>query len=252
MRFVKTLLLLAALGISSSALRADDWGNLKGTASYDGEVPAKVTLNVDKDTAHCLSKGALSGDEWVVNAKNKGVRWVFVWLTPAQGGSPLKIHPKLADVPKNDIVIDQPCCVFEPHAVALRQGQKVVVKNSSPISHNVSWLSPDPANPSGNLSTPSAGQVEIKELKASAKPIKFSCSIHPWMAGWIRVFDHPYFAITDADGNFEIKDAPVGKYNLVVWHEGMGWGAGGKNGQPVTIEAGKTTDLGKLSVKKTD
>ena len=53
----------------------------------------------------------------------------------------------------------------------------------------------------------------------SRVPVAFSCSIHPWMAGRVRVFEQPYFAITDANGDFEIKDAPAGKYNLVYWHE---------------------------------
>jgi hypothetical protein len=70
------------------------------------------------------------------------------------------------------------------------------------------------------------------------------------MKGWVRVFDHPYFAVTDADGNFVIKNAPAGKYQLVIWQEDMGFkdGEKGKDGSPITIQAG-STDLGKIEIK---
>ena len=64
----------------------------------------------------------------------------------------------------------------------------------------------------------------------------------------IRVFDHPYFAVTNEKGEFEIKDAPAGKYRLVIWQD-KGWvvtenGKLGKFGIPIEIAADKTTDLG--------
>jgi hypothetical protein len=80
------------------------------------------------------------------------------------------------------------------------------------------------------------------------------------MKGYIRVFDHPYFAVTDADGRFEIKDAPVGEFYLVVWHEAIGWrdrktvtNAEGKEeqhvGKKITIRADGPTQLGNLGIK---
>ena len=73
--------------------------------------------------------------------------------------------------------------------------------------------------------------------------------IHPWMKGWIRVFDHPYFAVTDENGAFEIKDAPAGNLRLMVWHGSAGWkdGAKGRNGDPVQIQAGSAVDLGNIA-----
>jgi hypothetical protein len=80
--------------------------------------------------------------------------------------------------------------------------------------------------------------------------ISVSCTIHGWMKGYIRVFSHPYFAVTDAEGNFEIKDAPAGTWNLIAWQD-EGWVLpGGKNGMPVTITASGTTDVGKIEMKK--
>ena len=69
---------------------------------------------------------------------------------------------------------------------------------------------------------PAGGNKEVK-LKADKQPIAISCNIHPWMKGYMCVFDHPYFAVTDDDGNFEIKNVPAGKLQMVIWQEDMGF-----------------------------
>jgi hypothetical protein len=75
------------------------------------------------------------------------------------------------------------------------------------------------------------------------------------MKGYIRIFNHPYYAVTADDGTFEIKDAPAGEYRIAVWHEGMGWVAfddadAGKKGKLITIKADGITDLGTFPLTK--
>src|SRR5262249_40231013 len=153
----------------------------------------------------------------VVNKSNLGVRWAFVWLAPEnKSGPPLAIFPALKELKEKQILVDQPCCMFVPHAVAIREGQEIVVKNSAPIAHSTHWTG-DLKNPGGNRMAPAGQSLTIDGLKADKYPVKLSCDIHPWMGGWIRVFDHPYFAVTDENGKFEIKSAPVGRCRLVVW-----------------------------------
>jgi hypothetical protein len=74
------------------------------------------------------------------------------------------------------------------------------------------------------------------------------------MKAWVGIFDHPYFAVTDKNGKFEIKDAPAGKYRLFVWHEEVGYlgGVKGRNGQVITIKKDGTTDVKQLKLEKTD
>ena len=74
-------------------------------------------------------------------------------------------------------------------------------------------------------------------IPRSARPAagSFSCAIHPWMRGVVRVFDHPYFAVTDTDGNWEIPHAPAGRYRIVYWHETAGY-RGERNGETVIVE----------------
>lgn len=244
------VLTLAVVGvlIVGSQSRAADWGNIKGKVVLSGDAPSAGKLEITKDQDHCLSKGPIMSENWVVNKDNKGVKNVFVWLVPAGGGK-LQVHPDLATIKEKTVSLDQPCCAFEPHCLAVREGQKLEVKNSAPIAHNVSWVGGPVKNPGGNQIIP-AGNSKMIDLKSDKQAISVSCQIHPWMKGWIWCFDHPYFAVTDADGNFEIKNAPAGKVNLVVWQEAMGFkgGSAGRSGSPIEVKKGDN-DLGKIEVK---
>ena len=71
--------------------------------------------------------------------------------------------------------------------------------------------------------------------------------------GGIGVFRHPYFAVTDEDGKFTIKDAPVGKYRLMAWQEATGWVIINPKdprdrGKVIDVKAGGTTDVGQISL----
>ena len=80
-------------------------------------------------------------------------------------------------------------------------------------------------------------------LKKESGPILYKCTIHGWMSGYVRIFDHPYYAVTDANGKFEIKNAPAGKFRIVYWHEtGLRGGAKGRFGDPVEIK-GPTLEM---------
>jgi hypothetical protein len=229
--------------ISPSLASAQGWGTVKGKVTWAGaDLPKPEPANVDTDKEHCLEKGQIFKETFVVNPKNKGVQNVFVWLAPADKDAQLPVNPSLKAVPDKVVVIDQPCCKFVPHAVAIREGQTIEAKNSSPKPHNFKWSGYPLKNPGGNQIIPPGGKILIKDLKADRLPISLNCDIHKWMNGYVRVFDHPYFAVTDADGNFEIKNAPAGTWRLIAWQEGVGWVNGGKTGEPITIAAGKDTE----------
>jgi hypothetical protein len=263
------LLVAAALGIvaglglnrgdqAMAQKAAGEWGTIKGQVVWGGEaIPQRkeiAKVNENQDKAHCLAKGPLLDEEWVVNKDNKGVRWTFVWLDLSPEAKAAKqklpVHPTLAEIKVKNVEIDQPHCQFIPHVVALREGQSLVAKNSAPVNHNVKWTGSQ-KNPGGNVILPPGKSHTITDLMADRFPVNLECNIHPWMKGVVRIFDHPYFAVTDADGKFEIKDAPAGNYQLVIWHDSMGYrgGAAGRNGTAITIKKGEVTDLGKFDLK---
>jgi hypothetical protein len=221
------------------------WGTVKGQVVFVGKVPEAMKINVGM-FQQCLRKGPLVDETWVVNPKNQGVRWVFVWLAPEKKGDTLKIHPKLQPIKDKEVIMDQPCCQFEPRVLGLRQGQVLVFKNTDQIPHNVNYVSI--RNPSNNVLVPPGGELKEANFKADRLPTTVKCDIHGWMRGYVRIYDHPYFSVTDADGKFELKDAPAGKHRLITWHE-TGWGQGGAEGIEVIIQGGATTDV-KLQLKE--
>ncbi len=151
--------------------------------------------------------------------------------------------------------MDNNACRFDPHVALIWTGQKVVIGNSDPIGHNVNLTSND--SEAFNETIPSGGTIEKTFAKSKRMPVSISCSIHPWMKGWVMVRDNPYMAVTDKDGKFEIKNLPVGKWQFMFWQEMAGYVAEVKrNGKPekwrrgileVEIKPGKN-DQGEIVV----
>jgi plastocyanin len=228
---------------SAAAGGLQGWATLRGQVVFDGTPPTPAPLKVEKDTDHCLSKGPVPNETWTVDPATKGVRYAVVFLKPAAGQS-LPIHDELRAVPAEPLAMDQPECRFEPRVLALRAGQKFVAKNSSPITHNVvlSGLSN-----TANVTTP-AGGTHTFTPDYEPGPIGISCGAHPWMRGFVWVFKHPYFAVTDAQGRFEIKLAPSGPRQLVVWHEAGGF-VPNKVGKTIDVPSTGELDLGQIKIK---
>jgi hypothetical protein len=248
--FIAGVLVLTVAVQNGTVLHAQEaWGNIKGRVVWGGKVlPERMALEKVKDhadKAHCLKNGDVLDEEWVVDKKSRGLRWTIVWLIndPAKKG-PLPIHPDLVKIDKLKVEVDQPVCAFTPHSMAIRVGQVLVVKNSSPVSHSCKW---DGAKNQGNRAVAAGQEIVLKDLAAEKFPMPISCASHTWMKGYVGIFDHPYFAVTDAEGNFEIKNAPAGTFRLVAHNNIFLGGAKGRLGLPIVIPAGETVNVGDLA-----
>lgn len=239
--------------VEKPASANEPWGTVKGRIVWGGaEIPKRAAVTVPPthaDHKFCQKDGDFLEDTWIVDAKTKGLKNVFVWLAPADPGTKLAIHPNLEKIADSDrkVAIDQPVCTFVPHALAMREGQVLVVKNSSKVLHNFKWGGNPEVNPGGNSTIVAGQQLELKDIKADRNLILAECGIHPWMRASIMAFDHPYFAVTDEHGRFEFKDAPAGPCKLMARHSTgifLG-GKKGRDGRPIEIQNG-TSDLGAL------
>jgi len=242
--FAILLAVTTLVTLATTQVQAQNWSTIKGQIILKN-APAPKPLAV-AGAVGCVLKGPLVDESLIVNPKNDGVKYVVVWLRPNNPNrkAPFPanmINPALAKAAPVERVIDQPCCQFEPRVLAAREGDTLVVKNSAAIGHNVKMSADDPAF-TFNVNLPAKESHAPKEtLQAQFSAIPFECNVHTWMNGYLRVFDHPYFAVTDDDGKFEIKDAPVGNWNLVIWQEnGFHKGKEGILGMPIVVKAGGT------------
>lgn len=244
---------------------------LKGKVTFEGAVPERASLlpefekNQNKD--HCL-KGPKEEQEnptWIVDKESKGVKNVVIWLRAPEG--------KFFDVPAEQqkpispvVVIDQPFCAFEPHvslafpsfydAQAKKQkktNQELVVKNSAPITHNTKY---DPrredldTGDNKQLSTGMDAKISLFDKKTSQAGhediVTLKCNIHQWMTGYVVALDHPYAAITNAKGEYEIQNVPAGTELIVVgWHEAEDYFLPGRSKkiEPLNDKEVKTLDF---------
>jgi plastocyanin len=153
------------------------------------------------------------------------------------------ISEKKFDAPKEHVVINQSKMTFVPHVVVVQQGTTVEFLNSDAVGHNVYWPSISGNKKlSHNLGTWPKGDkkpFQFNDLGAAS----LLCNVHPEMSGYVVVVPTPYFAVTDKDGNFEIKNVPAGKYTLKTWSE---------DGKPTTqaVDVSGATATVELTVKK--
>jgi hypothetical protein len=252
MRLMTSVLACALIGTLVTAQEqkpvGKTWTTIKGQVVFPANkpLPKPNPLNVNTDATACLAKGPLLDESALVNPKNRGVKNVVVYLRPLNPGdkdfAKQDIHPEDSKRKSAEVTITQPCCQFEARVTVARAGDTIVVKNPAAIVHNFFWSSNDNGN--FNQNVPATTDWKMPQpLVAESLPISYRCTIHPWMVGYVRIFDHPYYAVTDADGKFEIKNAPPGKLRIVYWHEtGMKGGKDGRFGEVIKIE-GPTMEM---------
>lgn len=235
-------ILCAAISFVEIASADEGFGDLTGRVVVAGDVP-KLPV---------LGKGICAGsdvenDTLLVHATNRGLANAVIFLPRA----PDVIHADLKKPAAADVVFDQKNCTFTPHVLIVQNSQKVRVLSDDPMVHNT--RSSPVRNKSFNfVLSPGDRDGTLLDLPlAELIPFKVTCDIHPWMSAYWLVVDHPYAAVTDANGRFTIKRLPAGEHQFVVWHERCGYIQNRREPLDVTIESGKATDAGTISVAGT-
>ena len=182
-------------------------GTIRGTIRLTGKRPAAKVISLDADPrcAKLHAGGTITEDGGVGNA--------FVYLKTGLEG-------KTFATPAEPVVIDQKGCWFTPRVVGMQTGQPLKVTNSDPVTHNIH---PQPLkNRDWNQSQAPDDPPLSRKFAAPEIMIPVKCNVHNWMRAWIGVLDHPYFAVTGADGSFELRNVPPGSYTVAVWQEALG------------------------------
>lgn len=204
----------AAPASTQAAAPAGGAGAGKGSASVSGKVsfagtpPAPEKIKVSADP-YCQKEHKEGLERKTVDVKDGGLKDVFVYVKSGVTGT----YP----APTEAVELDQQGCMYKPHVVALQIGQPLKIKNNDETLHNIH---PRPTvNQEFNIGQPRKGMESIKSFDKKEVMIPVGCDVHPWMRSYISVLDHPFFAVTDADGKFEIKGLPAGEYEIEAIHE---------------------------------
>ncbi|MFZ0888166.1 MAG: carboxypeptidase regulatory-like domain-containing protein [Candidatus Binataceae bacterium] len=220
-RLATVSMVCAALAFAVSAFAQGGAGTISGTVKLEGAAPTPKKIEITKDKEVCGLKSHFEQD--LVVGSGGGIQYAVVSLTGI----------KAASKPQ-EVTFDQKGCQYDPHVLAFPAGSTVKILNSDGILHNIHTYSTK--NPSFNMAQPKFKKV-ITVTEAQPELIKVTCDAHGWMSGWWYVTDNPYYAVTDENGNFTIKDVPPGDYTIQVWQEKLA-PAGKELTQKVSVKAG--------------
>src|SRR5579862_5319772 len=233
--FYLLIMAIAVLALSFSgrvsagpASPADSSSSLKGEVKFEGTAPKPTHIDMSADPLCAKAHSTPATTEEVVVGTNSGLENVVVYVSDG-----LTTHT--FQTPTQPVTFEQKGCQYKPHVLAMQASQKLEIVNSDETTHNIH---PNPSNNrEWNMTQPHGAPLEQTFAREEiAVPIK--CNVHPWMKGYIAVFKHPYFSVTDKDGGFDIKDLPPGTYTITAWQEKLG-----TQTQKVTIAAGESKSL---------
>jgi len=204
-------------------------GIIRGKVLWDGPIPKIKDVDMGS-TPGCLDiHGGNPKSETLVLGNDNSIANILVRI---RRGLPTTAS---YTAPSDVAEVDQYGCVYKPHVLAIQKGQTISYKNSDVVPHNVHTLSE--ANPAFNKAV-NVGGNPIDRTYDAEELFFVKCDIHPWMKCWVHVIDHPFFTVTQEDGQFEIAGLPDGQFELEFWHEKMG-----TRHQIVSVDSGQLTEL---------
>ena len=219
---------LAALPASADyeVVAVTNGGSIDGVVRLSGAAPAMPPIKVDKNPDYC---GTSIPDPTYTVGSSGGLANVIVYLKDITKGKA---------APSEPVALVNEHCMFSPRVQGAMVGEQIKISSDDDVLHNTHLRFGQNNATIFNVALPFKGFSVTKPLPAHPGLIDVKCDVHEWMRAWIMELDNPYYATTDADGHFTLKDVPPGSYTLVVWHE-----AAGEKSEPVVVTAGKTTKL---------
>jgi hypothetical protein len=199
-----------------------DAATLTGTVKLAVAPPKMPAIQMSADP-YCLSQHPTPAlDEEVVAGPGGELANVFVYIKDIKGNFP---------APSTPVQLDQKGCQYHPHVGAVMVGQPLDIKNDDNTLHNVHAM--PIINSQFNEGQPVQGMVSTKKLdKPEITPFRVKCDVHGWMKSYWAVMPHPFYAVSQTNGQFTISNLPPGQYTVVAWHEKYG-----QQEQQVTVGA---------------
>lgn len=185
-------------------------GKIAGTVTWSGAPPHIAPYPINKDAAVCDPNSQKTRDlERLIIGSRGGVANTVVFLKNISSGKPMNF-------PEARQFLNQRQCRYEPHILLVGKDSALQMRSSDPVLHTIHM---DGAA-TYNLPFPFTNQTVSRSMSSSGL-VNLRCNGgHVWMNAEIIVAPHPYYAVTDESGKFELTEVPPGEYEIVAWHEG--------------------------------
>jgi hypothetical protein len=212
--------------------------HVRGKVVLVGTPPAEKEITPLRNDPNCgrLHPEPVFTRHYVV-AADGGLANVFVYVTNAVGELPAFTMP--SKVP----LLDQVGCLYQPYVIGVMTGQPLMIRNTDGFMHNINYSASttgSPANRPFNIAQAGQGQVDTVTFKNPELFGKLACNVHPWMFAYIGVVEHPWFAVTDEKGEF---DLPPGLPAGVTLHVRVVHLKAGPTSQTLIGPPGSTNEL---------
>lgn len=185
-------------------------GDVTGKVKLKGTPPVPPQMPLSKDPFCSKVAPADAPMPWYVVDKDGGLADVFVYVKEGISGT--------SQPPAQPGVLDQKGCQYFPYVIGIQAGQKLLVKNSDPLLHNVHPQPSVAGNKESNMAQAPGSKPLEYTFPNSEVFLKFKCDVHGWMFAYVGVVPHPYFAVSGKDGSFKIPNLPPGDYVIEAIH----------------------------------
>ena len=189
--------------------------------------PTRLQMNADPFCATAHQGQTVFGRTVDVGADG-AIKDAFVFVKDGATGT----YP----APSTPVTLDQKACMYIPHVLGVMPGQPVEILNSDATLHNIHPL--PLTNVGFNIGMPVQGMKQTRVFAKAEAPFHVKCDVHPWMSAYIGVFSNPFFGVSSAQGDVELKNLPAGTYQVAAWQEKYG-----TQTQSVTVAAGESKPL---------
>ena len=188
-------------------------GSISGTVTFEGTPPANAPIRLSKDCVGVANASA--PNEAVIVGANGALKNAFVYVKSGLDSA------YTFDPPAKPVELVQQGCIYAPRVLGVRVGQAIDIVNADATMHNVHAL--PMVNQEFNKSQPRKDE-RMQHVFTVPEPemVRFMCNVHGWMTSYVGVMEHPYFAVSDDAGKFEIPNLPPGTYTVEAWHEKFG------------------------------
>ena len=186
---------------------------VSGRVTYTGLLPKPERVSVHRDRKFCGE--TVSIDNVKVDRTSRELEGVVISLEGIEKGKPLLPNETI-------ITFENRTCQFVPRTNAAVVGSMLEIRNNDPILHNTHIRVDDRSGPTVINVVQPAGAGVIRKLLRTAGFLDIRCDAHTFMRASIHAFNHPYFAVTDHAGRYEMTQVPPGSYRIRMWHETLG------------------------------